>query len=141
MHGDYYPGSWLRTSQGLRIIDAEFAFVGEAEVDLGCAVAHLALSQQGWPLADALLRTYERNASRPGFKKERVARYASAEVIRRIIGVAQLPIPTSPDHGPRRDLRKTLLDRARQSMLSDNCEALFPRPGSVPAPPAPSEKQ
>jgi len=44
LHGDFYPGSWLRTTQGIRIIDPEFAFTGAAEFDVGVFAAHLAFT-------------------------------------------------------------------------------------------------
>ncbi len=31
VHGDYFPGSWVRTSSGVRIIDPEFCFLGTGE--------------------------------------------------------------------------------------------------------------
>ena len=45
LHGDYFPGSWLRTAHGIFVIDPEFCFYGDPEVDLGCAVAHLRLAR------------------------------------------------------------------------------------------------
>ena len=32
VHGDYFPGSWLRTDDGVRIIDPEFCHMGEPRV-------------------------------------------------------------------------------------------------------------
>ena len=46
LHGDYYPGSWLKTKTGLRIIDPEFCFFGPKEYDLGVLRAHLKMAEQ-----------------------------------------------------------------------------------------------
>jgi len=43
LQGDYYPGSWLRVSKGIRIIDPEFGFVGPPEFDLAVFMAHMAI--------------------------------------------------------------------------------------------------
>ena len=40
LHGDYYPGSWLKTDAGFRVIDPEFCFLGPPEFDLGVLAAH-----------------------------------------------------------------------------------------------------
>ena len=56
VHGDYFPGSWLRTDAGIRIIDPEFCFQGDREIDVACAVAHLVLARQPPAVAAALSR-------------------------------------------------------------------------------------
>ncbi len=86
VHADYFPGSWLRTDVGLRIIDPEFAFPGDPEVDVGCALAHLALAAQPADAAARFLAAYG------GADATLVARYAAVEVLRRLLGVAQLPL-------------------------------------------------
>jgi 5-methylthioribose kinase len=119
VHGDYFPGSWLRTREGIRIIDPEFAFFGDPELDLGCAVAHLALA--GQPLRDAarLLGRYASGSNSPRVEPGHLARYAAIEVVRRLIGVAQLPM--APSHGE----RAALLERARRAMLGGDHEVLW----------------
>ncbi|HBY59069.1 MAG TPA: aminoglycoside phosphotransferase, partial [Solibacterales bacterium] len=47
VHGDYFPGSWLRREGGLAVIDPEFCFLGMAEYDLGVFLAHLELMGAG----------------------------------------------------------------------------------------------
>ncbi len=89
LHGDYYPGSWLRTAQGTRIIDPEFSFVGFAEFDLGVMVAHLLMAQLDESLMRTSLAQYEPAA---GFDHALFAGFCGAEVIRRLIGLAQLPL-------------------------------------------------
>lgn len=119
VHGDYFPGSWLRTDDGLRFIDPEFSFGGDPEVDLGCAIAHLALADCPRAHADAMLDAYRATAGAPSVDAARLARYAAMEVVRRLVGVAQLPIP--PSDGA----RAALLARARIAMLEAHDEALW----------------
>ena len=78
VHGDYFPGSWLRTSQGLKIIDPEFCFAGAPEFDLGVLIAHLHLACE----------------PREVFGQNSLAlAFAGVEIMRRLIGVAQLTLP------------------------------------------------
>ncbi|MEE8581813.1 MAG: phosphotransferase [Myxococcota bacterium] len=118
VHGDFFPGSWLRSSRGLRVIDPEFCFFGDREVDLGCALAHLALARQGPALARRLLTTYAAERD-PAYDPGWLARYAAAEVMRRLIGVAQLPIP------PTRGFRANLLARSRRVMCDGKIDAFW----------------
>lgn len=119
VHGDYFPGSWLRTRDGLRIIDPEFAHFGAAEFDLGCAVAHLSLANRPAAEAQRLIERHRAHDSTPKIDPALVAGFAAIEVVRRLIGVAQLPIP------PSRGVRRALLARARQAMLDSRHEVLF----------------
>ena len=108
VHGDYFPGSWLRTPDGPKIIDPEFGHFGAPELDLGVAIAHLALAARPADEAERLLARYRDHPAAP-----------ATEVVRRLIGVAQLPIP------PSRGRRAALLGRAREAMLADHHGALF----------------
>lgn len=86
LHGDFFPGSWLRTLRGLVMIDPEFAFHGPAEWDWGVMMAHLVLAHAAEPpdlLADGLDRRLARQ-------------FAGVEVLRRIYGVAKLPLRDEP---------------------------------------------
>lgn len=86
LHGDYYPGSWLRTDSGIRIIDPEFAFAGCPEFDLGVLIAHLVFA--GSPdLTERVLDMYGRADVDDGLAYG----FAGVEVLRRIWGVAKLP--------------------------------------------------
>ena len=91
LHGDYYPGSWLRTEDGLRVIDPEFTFAGPAEFDLGVLVGHSVLIGGAEDQADRVCELYQ---SSGGARIDRslVNGFADVEIIRRLIGVAQLPI-------------------------------------------------
>lgn len=92
LHGDYYPGSWLRTRSGVRIIDPEFCFYGPAEFDLGVMLAHLYLSEQPESLIQSVLTNYARPA---GFEESLMQQFAGVEILRRLIGLAQLPLSLS----------------------------------------------
>jgi 5-methylthioribose kinase len=96
LHGDYYPGSFLRTERGLAIIDPEFAFFGPPEFDLSVLVAHLIFAGgEGRRVVDVVLDAYGAPVDRA-----LIEGFAGAELMRRTIGVSQLPIPGGLD--PRR---------------------------------------
>jgi 5-methylthioribose kinase len=115
VHGDYFPGSWLRTDAGIRIIDPEFCFQGDREIDVGCAVAHLVLARQPPALAQRFLDVYGSGACDPGA----IARYTAMEIVRRLIGVAQLPI------APTKRWRAAVLARARHAALDGRLAPLW----------------
>lgn len=112
LHGDFFPGSWLQTPDGaVRVIDPEFSFRGAAAFDVGNTLAHLLLAGQPVMSVDRFLARY-----RPaGFDQETAWRLAGVEIMRRLIGVAQLPLP--PDLPRKRRLldlsRRLVLDPAR----------------------------
>jgi 5-methylthioribose kinase len=87
VHGDFFPGSWLRTNGGIRVIDPEFCFLGNPAFDLGVLRAHLYLSRQP-ELADRVLALY---AAGPELATTANG-FAGAEIMRRLLGVAQLPL-------------------------------------------------
>lgn len=89
LHGDYYPGSWLKTGRETRIIDPEFCFFGFAEYDLGVMMAHMKMAQQ----TDATLKYILDNYAKPSsFNEGLVWQIVGMEILRRIIGLAQLPL-------------------------------------------------
>ncbi|MDZ4699337.1 MAG: phosphotransferase [Rhodothermales bacterium] len=94
LHGDFYPGSWVHTPAGPRIIDPEFAFFGPAEYDVGICLAHLAMAGYSEAERTVILMGY---TPRPGFDRTLVARFAGMEIMRRLIGVAQLPLSRTID--------------------------------------------
>ena len=85
LHGDFYPGSWLRHGDGPKVIDPEFAFVGPPEFDVGVLLAHLVMTGNaaGVPAAYQAARAFD-DATANGF--------AGVEILRRLLGVAQLPL-------------------------------------------------
>ncbi len=89
LHGDFFPGSFLRTAAGVRVIDPEFCFCGDAEFDLGVFAAHLLLAGEPAERAEQVLRLYQPTAA--GISPELARRYAGVEIMRRLIGVAQIP--------------------------------------------------
>jgi 5-methylthioribose kinase len=89
LHGDYYPGSWLGTSLGVKVIDPEFCFYGAAEFDLGVMLAHLKMAQQQHKIHELVTEGYKKPA---GFDENLLNNIIGIEIIRRIIGLAQLPL-------------------------------------------------
>ena len=122
LHGDFFPGSWLRTPKGIRIIDFEFSFQGEPEIDIGCAVAHLALGGQTMRETQRFVSAYLRDGAAPRIDTAWIGRYAGVEVARRLIGVAQLPLPVGSPGSKR---RCDLLQRASGAILKGRVESLF----------------
>ena len=112
LHGDLFPGSLLRTDGGLKVIDPEFCFFGPRAFDLGVFVAHLALAGQRIDAATTFLDAYA-----AGRDESLLSRFAAVEVMRRLIGVAQLPL-TIPS-------RAALLGRGRDAMLAADWRRLW----------------
>ncbi len=95
LHGDYYPGSWLaHPRKGVMIIDPEFAFVGPPEFDVGVLLAHLLMAGYEQPEIVMQLGNY---CSPPRFSQLLAWAFAGMEVIRRLLGVAQLPLAAPPE--------------------------------------------
>ncbi|MCY7356465.1 MAG: phosphotransferase [Rudanella sp.] len=92
LHGDFYPGSWLRTASGVKVIDPEFCFFGPAEFDLGVMLAHLHLSEQPVSIMEAAQTHYDRPE---GFDEQLLRQFTGIEIMRRLIGLAQLPLSLS----------------------------------------------
>lgn len=80
VHGDFYPGSFLRTADGLFVLDPEFGHLGDPAWDHGVLLAHLVLAHQDPVLWDRVDR-----AGRDGTRA-----FAAVEILRRLFGVAQL---------------------------------------------------
>ncbi len=119
IHGDYFPGSWLRTAGGIFVIDPEFCFYGDPEFDLACAVAHLRLARQPLQHAHSFLQEYVRSRGGIAIDSATLSGFAAAEVMRRLIGVAQLPLPKSGGQ------RARLLERSRLAMIDGAWEELW----------------
>lgn len=90
LHGDYYPGSWMQKEEEIFIIDPEFSFIGFREFDLGVMLAHVLMANMEEQLIDHILGIYSANAN-----IKLVKQVAGIEIIRRIIGLAQLPLQRS----------------------------------------------
>jgi 5-methylthioribose kinase len=87
LHGDFYPGSWLNTGKQIKVIDPEFSFLGDPEFDLGVLFAHLDLGQQAEVLKKEFLQAYIQPIS-----PKLLDQYQGVEILRRLIGIAQLPL-------------------------------------------------
>jgi 5-methylthioribose kinase len=90
VHGDFYPGSWMMSKEGLKVIDPEFSFVGNAEFDLGIMAAHLKMSAVQKDFYALIASHYSHSFQVPAIKQ-----WEGIEIIRRLIGVAQLPLEKS----------------------------------------------
>jgi len=90
IHGDFYPGSWLANNTGIKVIDPEFSFLGYAEFDIAVLIAHLFMAKQPFSTIQYAFDHYQKDFS---FDYKLVAVFAGTEVLRRILGVAQLPLP------------------------------------------------
>lgn len=89
IHGDFFPGSWLRARQSVYVIDPEFCFHGPPEWDLGVITAHLYFARQSQSTIDGLFSRYAELAS---VNRALALQFAGVEVMRRLVGVAQLPV-------------------------------------------------
>ena len=89
LHGDFYPGSWLKVADGLKIIDPEFGFLGPVEFDLGVLIAHLVMAEQPTQIIQMVLQKYQRPKE---FNSSLLAEFVGIEILRRLIGIAQLPL-------------------------------------------------
>lgn len=104
VHGDYFPGSWVRTGRGVAVIDPEFCFLGIAEIDVGVMLAHLILAGE---LPDQIAAV-ERATATGGVDRELAREFAGVEIMRRLIGVAQLPLQAPLER------KRELLEHARR---------------------------
>jgi len=89
IHGDYFPGSWLKARGRIYVIDPEFCFFGPPEWDLAILTAHLHMS--GHPLVQ-IDNGLDRYAARAAVDRALIQKFAGVEIMRRLIGVAQLPV-------------------------------------------------
>lgn len=89
LQGDYYPGSFINTPNGVKVIDPEFCFFGDAEFDLGVFYAHMLMAQQPEPIIEGILEHYKKP---PTFSDLLYEQYAGVEILRRLLGLAQLPL-------------------------------------------------
>ena len=90
LHGDYFPGAWLDIgSDAVCVIDPEFAFVGPPEFDLGVLIAHHRFCGGDPVTVPRWLSAY--SPSMP-LDSVRIQTIAATETIRRLLGVAQLPL-------------------------------------------------
>ncbi len=89
LHGDYFPGSWLKTKDGIKIIDPEFCFFGEPEFEIGIILAHLKMASQSEGLIKKALKIYKNRAP---LNEDLCFQFMAVEMLRRLVGLAQLPL-------------------------------------------------
>ena len=106
VHGDFYPGSWLVAANGVAVIDPEFCFIGRGEFDFGVMLGHLMLADQ--PAA----RIAQLEGAAPRDDLRLIRQCAGVEIMRRLIGVAQLPLQASLE------TKQRLLERSRALVLA-----------------------
>lgn len=106
LQGDFYPGSWLKVEDGLKIIDPEFGFMGDNEFDLGVLFAHFDLAQQPESLKKEFLNAYQHP-----YTTTLLDQFQGAEILRRLIGIAQLPVSLTLAQ------KKSLLEKARKLVI------------------------
>ncbi len=87
LHGDFYPGSWMTKDDQLFVIDPEFGFVGFHEFDLGVMAGHIVIATSNENYVDSIYNLYAEKVDR-----KLMAQVAGIEIMRRIIGLAQLPL-------------------------------------------------
>ena len=90
LHGDYFPGSWMSRKNKVYVIDPEFSFIGFPEFDLGVMAAHAIMATSDKNYLNAILREYQGSP-----EESLVSQVAGIEIIRRLIGLAQLPLNRS----------------------------------------------
>ncbi len=115
IHGDYFPGSWLRSTSGLKVIDPEFGFRGFAEFDLGVLVAHMIMAEQQKCVITEIISDYQPTAQ---LNDRLLAGFAGTEILRRILGVAQLPLTLSLEE------KKCIMDIAAGWILNGKIDFL-----------------
>jgi len=108
LHGDYYPGSWMNIGDKIFVLDPEFSFLGPAEFDLGVMVGHIVLATEKVENLDTVLKHYK-----TPINKELVREFAGVEIIRRLIGLAQLPLQRTIEE------KKNLLELAKTWILEN----------------------
>ncbi len=108
LHGDYYPCSWLRTNEGLKIIDPEFCFFGPAEFDLAIMIAHCYLSEQPEHIIELIIDSYQKNED---FNITLMYQFVGIEIMRRLLGLAQLPLKCGLD------LKKEMLQKSYKLIM------------------------
>ncbi len=89
LHGDYFPGSWLKTAGGVKVIDPEFCFFGDPEFEMGVMCAHLEMANQPEEMITNALNRYSAKAK---LDRELTEKFSAVEILRRMLGLAQLPL-------------------------------------------------
>jgi 5-methylthioribose kinase len=99
------------------VIDPEFCCFGHAEVEIGILLGHLLLAHQSRP---EILRFLENYRATAPLELTAVLRLAGVEIMRRIIGVGQLPL------GYGLPEKKVLLELSQKLVLEPKLDLLNP---------------
>ncbi|WP_218597795.1 phosphotransferase [Polaribacter sp. NJDZ03] len=102
LHGDYYPGSWMTKEDDVFVIDPEFSFKGFPEFDLGVMAAHIVMATGNKLLISTVKKAYTLK-----FSERLFLQITGIEIMRRLIGLAQLPLDRTLEE------KKELLEIAR----------------------------
>lgn len=114
IHGDYYPGSWLKTKSGIKIIDPEFSHLGSPEFDIGVMMAHLKMAQ----LENKLKQVWGHYKVPAGFSVPLMLSFCGVEIMRRVIGLAQLPLHlTLQEKSEILELAAQLIQNPKENLL------------------------
>lgn len=108
LHGDYFPGSWLKNKDGSKIIDPEFCFFGDVEFEIGVMLAHLKMADQPEATVKKALNIYRELSS---IDEGLCRKFMAIEILRRILGLAQLPLSLDLEE------RKALLNESRNILV------------------------
>ena len=114
-HGDFFPGSLLQSAGQLKVIDPEFAFIAPAEWDIAIFTAHLYMA--GWD-EPRIKSIFDRLEPLKEFDFGDFSGFTGVEVMRRLIGLAQLPLELTLEEKDR------LLEKASQWMHNRQIPAL-----------------
>ena len=109
IHGDFYPGSWMTKKEQVYIIDPEFSFLGFPEFDLGVLAAHAILIAQNKTALSIIKKSYPNTID-----SELLSQITGIEIMRRLIGLAQLPITLSLKE------KESLLELAYHLIMNPN---------------------
>jgi len=90
IHGDYYPGSWMTVDGQLFVLDPEFAHLGNREFDIGVMGAHIVMATMDASYLDKIIKNYP-----DSLIDKNVYQFAGIEIMRRLLGLAQLPLDRS----------------------------------------------
>lgn len=122
LHGDFFPGSWILRNDNAFIIDPEFCFLGRPEFDLAVCSAHLRIVGMGAgmdnglgdKLVDELIAEYlrQRPDDASELDQQLITAWSGVEILRRLLGVAQLPMDRSLEQ------KKSLLHWAVSACLA-----------------------
>lgn len=89
IHGDFFPGSWLQRANKIVVIDPEFAFTGHAIFDVSVAMAHFKMANCPEEIGQTFLETYQASLD---VDEKLLNALSGIEILRRLLGVAQLPL-------------------------------------------------